>query len=160
MKYFLFVLFMFVSATSVFAQKKSKEEIKARVAEMVDAESFTFRAETVYPQGRPSRFLTEQYYMLTVHDKKVVCDLPYFGEAHTASLANDGGIKFTSSNYIVEKKQVKKGWSFVIRPKDNTDVKECTLNIYDGGTANLIVVSNSRSTISYDGKIIEPITSN
>jgi hypothetical protein len=96
--------------------------------------------------------------MLTVNDKKVVCDLPYFGEAHTASLANDGGIKFSSSNYIIEKKQVKKGWSFVIKPKDNTDVKECTLNIYESGTANLVVVSNSRSTISYDGKIIEPVS--
>jgi hypothetical protein len=158
MKYFLLTFFVLLSVSSVFAQKQDKEAVKARVAEMVADESFTFRAETVYPQGRPSRFLTEQYYMLTINNKKVVCDLPYFGEAHTASLANDGGIKFASSNYTIEKKQVKKGWSFVIKPKDNTDVKECTLNIYDGGSANLIVVSNSRSTISYDGKIIEPVS--
>jgi hypothetical protein len=91
-----------------------------------------------------------------LNDKKVVCDLPYFGSAQTASLANDGGIKFTSTNYIVEKKQLKKGWSMVIKPKDNNDVTSCTFNIYDNGTANLIVVSNTRSTISYDGKIIEP----
>ena len=158
MKYSLLTFFMMIIVASGFAQKQDKEAIKARVAEMVAAESFSFRAETVYPQGRPSRFLTEQYYLLTINDKKVVCDLPYFGEAHTASLANDGGIKFNSSDFTVEKKQVKKGWSFVIKPKDNQDIKECTLNIYDGGSANLVVVSNSRSTISYDGKIIEPVS--
>ena len=158
MKYSLLTFLILLFVTSGFAQKQDKEAVKARVAEMVAEESFTFRAEMVYPQGRPSRFLTEQYYLLTINNKKVVCDLPYFGQAQTASLANDGGIKFTSSDYTIEKKQLKKGWSFVIKPKDNTDVKECTLNIYESGSANLIVVSSSRSTISYDGKVIEPMS--
>ena len=158
MKYSLLTFLILLFVTSGVAQKQDKEAVKARVAEMVAEESFTFRAETVYPQGRPSRFLTEQYYLLTINNKKVVCDLPYFGQAQTASLANDGGIKFTSSDYTIEKKQLKKGWSFVIKPKDNTDVKECTLNIYESGSANLIVVSSSRSTISYDGKVIEPMS--
>lgn len=156
MKYLLTSVLVLLLVSTGVAQKKTKEEVKARIAEMVAEESFSFRAEMVFPQGRPSRYLSELYYLLTVSDKKVVCDLPYFGEAHTASLANDGGIKFTSSDYTIEKKQVKKGWQLVIRPKDNTDVKECTLIIYDSGTANLVVVSNTRSTISYDGKIIEP----
>ncbi|HEX5669470.1 MAG TPA: hypothetical protein VFX73_11740, partial [Chitinophagaceae bacterium] len=68
MKYSLLTFFVLLFAVSGFAQKQDKEAIKARVAEMVAEESFTFRAETVYPQGRPSRFLTEQYYMLTVND--------------------------------------------------------------------------------------------
>jgi Domain of unknown function (DUF4251) len=156
MKYFLVAVSMFFILSAGYAQKKDKEAIKARIAEMVADETFTFRPETVFPQGRPSRFLTEMYYLLTVNDKKVVCDLPYFGEAHTASLANDGGIKFTSSDYSIEKKQLKKGWSVTIKPKDNTDVKECILTIYESGSANLVVVSNTRSTISYDGKLIEP----
>jgi hypothetical protein len=156
MKYFLVTVSMFLILSASFAQKKDKEATKARIAEMVADETFSFRAEMVFPQGRPSRILTELYYMLTVNDKKVVCDLPYFGEAHTASLANDGGIKFTSTDYSIEKKQVKKGWSLTIKPKNNIDVKECIFTIYDSGSANLVVVSNSRSTISYDGKIIEP----
>lgn len=156
MKNLILALVMVAIAPSAFAQKKDKEAMKARIAEMVENQTFSFRAEMVYPQGRPSRYITELYYLLTVNDKKVVCDLPYFGEAHTASLANDGGIKFTSQDYVYEKKQGKRGWTVTIKPKDFSDVKECTLNIYDSGTANLIVVSNSRSTISYDGRIIEP----
>jgi hypothetical protein len=156
MKYFLVIASMFLLLTAGFAQKPDKEAIKARIAEMVANETFSFRAETVFPQGRPSRFLTELYYMFSVNDKKVVCDLPYFGDAQTASLANDGGIKFSSSDYSIEKKQLKKGWSVTIKPKDNTDVKECILTVYESGSANLVVVSNTRSTISYDGKLIEP----
>jgi hypothetical protein len=156
MKYSLITVFMFLMVSVAVAQKKDKEEVKARIAEMVANETLSFRAEMVYPQGRPSRYLSELYYLLTVNDKKVVCDLPYFGEAHQASLANDGGIKFTSTNYTIEKKQVKKGWVIIIKMKDNQDVKECTLNVYDSGSANLVIVSNTRSTISYDGRIIEP----
>jgi hypothetical protein len=156
MKYFMVTVSLLMIVYTGFAQKQSKEAVKARIAEMVANETFSFRAEIVYPQGRPSRFLTELYYMLTVNDKKVVCDLPFFGEAHNASLANEGGIKFNSSDYSIEKKQAKKGWTVIIKPKDNTDVKECALNIYDSGSASLTVISNSRSTISYDGKIIEP----
>jgi hypothetical protein len=156
MKYSLITVFMFLMVSVAVAQKKDKEEVKARIAEMVANETLSFRAEMVYPQGRPSRYLSELYYLLTVNDKKVVCDLPYFGEAHQASLANDGGIKFTSTNYTIEKKQVKKGWVMIIKMKDNQDVKECTLNVYDSGSANLVIVSNTRSTISYDGRIIEP----
>ncbi|HLO80800.1 MAG TPA: DUF4251 domain-containing protein [Chitinophagaceae bacterium] len=156
MKYSLIAVFMFLMVSAAVAQKKDKEAVKARMAEMVQNETISFRAEMVYPQGRPSRYLSELYYLFTVNDKKVVCDLPYFGEAHQASLANDGGIKFTSSNYTVEKKQLKKGWTMVIKPKDNSDIKECTLNVYESGSANLVVVSNTRSTISYDGRIIEP----
>jgi hypothetical protein len=156
MKISLVTIFILLLVSAGYAQKQDKEAIKARIAEMVANETFSFQAETVFPQGRPARFLNELYYLFTVNNKKVVCDLPYFGEAQTASLANDGGIKFTSADYSIEKKQLKKGWALTIRFKDNTDVKECTLTIYDGGTANLVVVSNSRSTISYDGKVIEP----
>jgi hypothetical protein len=156
MKYSLVTVFMFLMVSVAVGQKKDNEAVKARMAEMVANETISFRAEMVYPQGRPSRYLSELYYLLTVNDKKVVCDLPYFGEAHQASLTNDGGIKFTSTNYTIEKKQVKKGWVMIIKLKDNQDVKECTLNVYDSGTANLVVVSNTRSTISYDGRIIEP----
>jgi hypothetical protein len=156
MKFSLIAVFIFLLASAGYAQKQDKEAIKARIAEMVANETFTFRAETVFPQGRPSKFLTELYYLFTVNDKKIVCDLPYFGEAHNASLANDGGIKFSSADFTIEKKQLKKGWALKIKPKDNTDVNECTMTIYDSGSANLVVVSNSRSTISYDGKIIEP----
>ncbi len=156
MKLSLVTMIIFLMVSTVVAQKKDKEAVKERMAEMVQNETLSFRAEMVYPQGRPSRYLTELYYLLTVNDKKVVCDLPYFGEAHQASLANDGGIKFTSTNYTIDKKQVKKGWTMIIKLKDNQDVKECTLTVYESGTANLVVVSNTRSTISYDGRIIEP----
>ena len=40
-----------------------------------------------------------------------------------------------------------------IKPEDNTDVQICNLTVLENGTASLVVSSNSRQTISYDGTV-------
>lgn len=122
------------------------------INKLLEDQSFTFVVELVnVPGGRP-RFVTETYYNLTVNNHKVSADLPYFGQATQATMAG-GGIVFSAEQYKYEKSRGKRGWNIAIKPEGNSDIKVCNLFVMDNGTASLIVGSNKRQTISYDGTI-------
>jgi hypothetical protein len=152
----LFTLIIVVLVFSACSSQKSATSSTVsneQLNKMLEDQSFTFVARQVNPQGGRSRFLTESYHSLTVNNNKVVADLPYFGQATQATIGNEGGIRFTSQKYKYEKTPAKKGWMITIKPEDNTDVQICNLTVLENGTASLVVSSNSRQTISYDGTV-------
>ncbi len=145
-------LFLF-SACSSQKSATSTSVTGEQLNKLLDNQSFTFVARQVNPQGGRPMFLTETFYNLTVSNNKVTADLPYFGRAHQATIGADGGIRFTSEKYKYEKAASKKGWNITIRPEDNSDIQVCNLSVMENGTASLVVSSNRRETISYDGTV-------
>ncbi len=84
----------------------------------------------------------------------IVTYLPYFGRAYSAPVnLSQGGIQFTSTdfNYTVESKR--KEWEIAIKPRESLDVRELILRVFKNGSASLMVTSNNRQTISYNGII-------
>lgn len=149
----IFLCLLVFSACSSQKSVTSSPITNEQLNKMLEDQSFMFTARQVNPQGGRPRFLTETYYTLTVNNNKVVADLPYFGRATQATLGGEGGIKFTSEKYKYEKSAGKKGWNITIKPEDNSDIQVCNLSVMENRTASLVVSSNRRETISYDGTV-------
>jgi hypothetical protein len=149
------MLFLLLSASlAVHAQKTKLSE--SQVKELVDGGSYFFRAQNMYPSGGRSRVLTEINYTMTVKPGEVDADLPYVGRAQQAPVnPTDIGVKFNSKDFILEKKDAKKGgWDISISPKDVSDVRICFLTVHTNGNANLNITFNSKQSISYQGVIM------
>lgn len=131
-------------------EKQSKEAV---IKSLIDSKNYVFRARLVQPTGGSIRYLTSEYEMSVIGDS-IVTYLPYFGRAYSAPInLSQGGIQFTSTdfNYTVESKR--KEWEIVIKPREALDVRELTLRVYKNGSASLMVTSNNRQAISFNGVI-------
>jgi hypothetical protein len=137
-----------------FLSAKSQDHKDSSVKQLIDNKNFIFKAQSVSPLSGGFRQLTSEY-DLRVFGDTVISYLPYFGRAYAPPVnANEGGIRFTSTNFGYNVKTRKKGgWSITITPKDATDVRQMTLNISDNGYGFLQVISNNRQAISYNGYV-------
>lgn len=155
MRHLQFFLVSLLLTISVYAQKMSEQEVKA----LVEGGSYFFRAQQMYPTGSRSRIINEINYILKVQPGELMADLPYVGRVYqTSANPGDGGVKFTSSSFAVDKKTTKKGdIEIKFTPKDDPDVRECLLTVYKNGNANLMFTFNRRQNISYQG-IVLPLT--
>lgn len=125
----------------------------AAVKKAVQSKNFVFKAQTAYPMGGSSRFLTPGY-DLKISGDSLVTYLPYFGRAYVAPSTGEGPIRFTSANFSFKAKQKKKGsWEIIIDPGDTEDVREMVLRIFENGHATLSVLSNNRQSISFSGRV-------
>lgn len=134
------------------AQEKDKNVLK----EMVETRRFVFKAQTAYPLSGQMRQLTSDYDLRFAGDS-LISFLPYFGRAYSAPInTQEGGIKFTSTDYEYKATSGKKGgWQITIKPKDIRDVRQLNLTISAKGYASLQVSSNDRQSISFNGYVVK-----
>lgn len=150
---------LLLPAANSFAQDAAKDKKaakQARIQNLVSAQQYVFKAQTMLPMGGRSRQLTTDY-DVTIGKDTIVSYLPYFGRAYTAPInPSEGGIQFTSTNFsynITEKK--KGGWDVLIKPNDVAAVQQLSLSISQDGYASLQVTSTNRQPISFNGYITE-----
>jgi hypothetical protein len=123
------------------------------VQKMIETKNYKFVAQSLTPQRGGFRNLTSLY-DLTVTEKSIVADLPFFGRAYIATMdPNDAGIKFTSTDFGYTTEKIKKGWYITIKPKDARGVSELFLTIFNNGTASLQVQNINRDAITYNGYV-------
>ncbi len=144
-------LFLLLSA-AVTAQDREQSSIQ----QAIETKNFIFRASSATPQRGSIRQLTIEY-ELVVRVDTVNSFLPYFGRAFTAPFnPSDGGIKFTSTDFVYSANEKKKGrWEIEINPKDVSDVTTLYLTVFDNGRASLRVSSINRTAISFNGFVEE-----
>jgi hypothetical protein len=132
------------------AAKLSSDEIK----NVIDSSQFTFVAERVNPLRGSTRYLTSRYNVVIKKDT-IDCDLPYFGRAFQAPVdPSKGGIRFVSSDFSRSMNSKKENeWEVLIKPNDNADVQQLSLDIFNNGTATLNVTNTHRDPISFYGHI-------
>ena len=148
-KFFASLLLLMSSTLAVNAQVKDA----AQLQQMIDSKNFIFKARSAQSQGGASRILTTNDYDLSLKGNTMVSFLPYFGRAYSISPGQDGGIKFTSTDFRYTADKTKNGWRVVIVPKDASNVTQLYLDISTSGYATLQVTSNDRQVISYYGVI-------
>lgn len=151
---------------SVFAQEKSKKELKAEqelkkqkeIEALIDSKNFVFEAQKAIPQGGRLLNLDYNTYFLKFNETKTTCDLPFFGRAFNVAYGGDGGIKFEGvpENTKIEKSKKKYTVRTTVKGKD--DVYNLLLNVFFNGGASLSINSNNRGSISYDGEVEAPKT--
>jgi len=126
---------------------------QAAVKDLITSRNFVFKAQTALPLGGQSRQLTSDY-DLRVYGDSLIAYLPYFGRAYTAPAPGEGGLNFTSVNYLYHPQETKKGgWNVTIQPKDTRDVRLLFLSVSSAGYGTLQVTSNNRQAISFSGYI-------
>lgn len=149
-KIWLLLLMVLLGVSATYAQTDDKAQ---QIKNLIESKNYVFKAQTVFPLGGRSRILTSDYDMRILGDS-VVAYLPYFGRAYSAPIdPSEGGIHFTSTQYDYKVQFNKKGWNITILPKDTRDARELSLNVTQSGYATLVVNSNNRQPISFNGYI-------
>lgn len=161
--YLLLVLSGFLNF-SVFAQEKSKKELKAEkelqkqkeIEALIDSKNFVFEARKATPQGGRLIILDYNTYFLKFNAEKTTCDLPFFGRAYNVGYGSDGGIKFEGMPENIKAGKKKNKFSVKAEVKGRDDVYNLMFTIFFDGGASLSVTSNNRAPIFYDGEINAP----
>jgi hypothetical protein len=157
--FLLLLLIIPVFATTASAQKKNKKMSKdsvqaAAIQGLLSSKKYTFVAEYAYPQSGGSYFLSSYFYIDITPDK-IGSMLPYYGNSYSGGGITDNGIKFSSKDFDYASAKNDGKWYVSIKPKDTDNERELTLSVNTDGTANLVVLSNTRQRMSYVGVIQE-----
>ena len=134
-----------------------KEQKMLRIKEKIDSHTFTFNAETAYPMRFRPVHLTSSYDLKVSKDTLQVF-LPYFGRAYVAPLdPTEGGIKFTSTKfeYSIAEGKRSGNWKVTIKTFAAGRSWLLFLDIWENGTARLMVNDAYRQSISFDGYIVD-----
>jgi hypothetical protein len=146
----------FFSAAFESCKSTQAQGASGNAKELITAQRYVFKVQTVLPMGGRTRQLTSDY-DLKVSKDTVISYLPYFGRAFTAPMdPSKGGIQFTSTDfeYTVNERS-RGGWEILIKPRDVKEVQQMMLTISDNGYGSLQVTSTNRQPISFNGYITE-----
>ena len=166
MKKIILTLLLLSLITPITAQTKAeKKELKqekaaeeyAYLKEFLSKGKLNFEAEwATTNSGRRINLIGNPNY-LKIEDNKGDIYLPFFGTAHTSSVGFDGngGIVFKGDlqKYTVDFNDKKQRATIKFNAKSKSEYFDFTLTLYANKSGNLNVVSNSRSNMSYSGKI-------
>ena len=132
------------------------KQMKAlRIKEKVELFDFTFKATSANSMSF-SLVNLESLYDLKVSKDTVQAYLPYFGRAYVAPMnPGDGGIKLLSTNFdrSISKNKRQGSWKIIIKTLDTNPDVSLYLDVWDNGSAQLIVNDPNRQSISFLGYI-------
>lgn len=152
----ILVIFTMVFLSCGTSQSAAEKASEAQLLnEQIQKLNFKFSATYAYPQSYGSIYLSP-YYDVKVSTDTVQAYLPYYGRAYTAPMnANEGGIKFVSTDFEYEIEQGKKSGNYKIQIRTKDTPRPFTLNfdLWDNGTARLDVQDRDRQNISFQGNI-------
>ncbi|SFI41525.1 DUF4251 domain-containing protein [Halpernia frigidisoli] len=143
----------------------------ANVQQLINTDQFTFLAERAnptnfdvinvmnsFPGAGSQRFLTLDYgYVITLKDKELKVDLPYFGRMYTPNFdSTKNNFNFTSKDFTLNKTQNKKGdWEYKMVTNDQPSQITINISVFSNGKSYANLISNDRQSISYDGYIMK-----
>ena len=167
-KLFLFPLFFLIVLSPGFSQSKSeKKKLKEEKAlkefeatkSLINSQSYMFLAIWAGTQKGKRINLTTNPNSLKIEKDQADIYLPYFGVVHSSSygLKDEGGIVFkgTVNNYKVEFNDEKQKIIIRFSAKGKNDQFDFTLTVFKNKGSNLVVYSNIRNSINYDGNLMD-----
>ena len=153
----LFVLFFSNKADA----QKTKSEMQIEKAQfiksiVIDSQRYVFKAHTAFPASGSMKILSSGYDVIISEDS-ANSHLPFYGKAYAGVSfgSNTSPLEFISTqfNYTVTNKKKGDGWDISIQLQDQSDVKSLDFSIFDNGSAFLRVMSNNRSSMTFQGEI-------
>lgn len=138
------------------ASKEEQEQISKAVTAAVKKADLSIDVQTFFPVGEPMVSLDTPY-TLTVTKSRVNGRLPYFGESHTALIANvdEIGIFFDNAeteNYVLDDSKKKEGkYNISFRAYSGTTKWDVELGVSTDGSVEISCRCANRSAISYQG---------
>ncbi len=166
MKNILLLLFIITLNTgSVFSQFNNKRIKKEKafkefdkIKNIINSKTYSFVATDAFSlKGIMLDDLSTDQYYLEIDQDEADIYLPYLGEIHMfgEQLKEVGGIVFKGSieNYKVEFNHKKLTATIQFTGKAENLIFDFFLKVHKNGKSLLVVYSNVRSNISYDGRI-------
>jgi len=157
----LFAIILFHGFAQETTKKPTKEELKAekqkQIEAMVNAKEFVFVGRTALPTGYKSVNLTTNTNYMKFSPDTIDSYMPYYGKAYgNVAYGGDTGLKFKgkADEYTITKG--KKNYQVNAVVKTDRDSFRISLSVSFEGTASLMINSNNRSPISYNGDISAP----
>lgn len=167
MKNIVLILFVFISLSA------NAQTDKATTQRIVEAKNFIFVASSAIPMNNVeinnilSRMpggsggsvnLSGSNYDIRVTPDSIIAYLPYYGRSFSAPMnQDDNGYKFTSTKFSYKNNARKKGgWDITITPQDAKENVRMNLTISVNGYASLVISSNNKQSITYNGYLAEP----
>jgi len=159
----LFISISFIVTSGLFAQskkelkkQKQQEEYQA-TKKLVESGKFIFVPDWATTNKGRRINLSGEGYTLKFDDKSTSADLPFFGQAYTATYGGNGGIEFKNLDTAFKIDYNDKKNKIVIKfstshQSENFDIY---LSIFSNGNSSLSISSSSRSIMKYDGKVKE-----
>jgi hypothetical protein len=141
--------------------KKSKDEKKLEkqkeIEALVNAKEFVFVARTALPSGMKSVNLTTNTNYVKFQPDLIDSYMPYYGKAYSGiGYGGDTGLKFKDKPEVFDIVKNKKAYQIDVTVKTSNDLFRLSLSVGFEGSTSLSVISNNRSTISYQGEISAP----
>jgi hypothetical protein len=154
-------VFMVLPSENMEAQKKKSKKEKrleqfAETQKLIDSKAFIFVPDRAFPQGGRSIDLTTNYGFIKVMGTDTEGDMPFFGRGFNVAYGGDGGIKFDKTellNETIEVNEKKMRITYNFEAKGKNDTFRISMDISYSGNASVTVISNNRSSISYNGEI-------
>ncbi len=154
---FVTVLYLHSSAQSNSDQEKQTSYQKLKHG--IDAKQFHFLASSATGSRGKTAQLTGAYFVFMGGDSLTVA-LPFFGTSnssagHYGASSEDAGINFHTHKFTYKADTTKKGgWEITIQPEGQSSASKISLSITSSGTCRTIVNSSTRSTMSFNGKVL------
>ena len=144
---------LLVAAISCRSSKAVAAVDAATIAQVMDS-GWLFTASYVMPQtGRERQ--PNGVYTVRYTPNELYVYLPYFGKSYGGGdvYNTDGPLDFVSKDFALEKQRsTKDSWRLVFKPAGK-QIQSMSFEIFDNGAANLDVIFNNRSPISFRGVI-------
>ena len=152
----IIIIVMILSACNSSRKAQSETALDAAsVKGMVEIKNFIFIPRSISPMTGGRRELSSGY-QLSISKDSIISYLPFFGRGYTAPISPaDVDFDFTSIKFNYTATPANNGWTISIKPIDQNYLQELYFKIFDNGSAYLNITSNNRSTIAYNGYIIE-----
>ena len=163
----LLVTLLSILVATAHSQEKSKKEIKEeeklqnqmQIETLINSRNFVFIARFALPMGARQVNLTSNPNYIKFNPDLMDGFMPFFGTA-TAGIGygGDNAIKFKDKPEVLNIEKKKKNFQIDAQVKGSNDVYRLSLSVSFEGSSSLSIISNNRSTITYQGEIFPPET--
>ena len=158
-KYLMVLLAMMLVACSSLtpAEKAEKRAKRAQAVEQaLAARHYRVSVNMMYPRNGKAKTVSSDY-GLEVKGDTLVSYLPYFGRAYNVPYGGGKGLNFTETFTDYHSKKLSNGATQVlIKVKNEEDVYDFILEIFDNGSTSIDMNSRERESINYSGNIELP----
>lgn len=153
-----------LAVTSVYSQdndkKASREEKKveqqAQMEKLVTSKTFVFVGVTAYPLGQVPVDLGSNTNSVTFTPELIQSDMPFYGTGYSGmAMGRDTGMRFSGKPEDFTVVKGEKGYEINMGVRGETDMYTISVVVGFEGSATLTISSIDRSTISYQGEIVQ-----
>lgn len=122
---------------------------------LIEAKQFRFIAHTALTMEGQSIQLVNTLNSMSLTGDSVSASLPYYGGSFGATYGayTDDALDFSTALARYQSKFKKNKWEISMRPKNIKNANAMILSVFPNGRATLMITSNLRQTITYNGYI-------